>query len=112
MMNVMLINGQEAVIQFDPEINLFRGEFIGLSGGADFYGPDIHTLQKEGELSLKTYLQACAEQGIEPRKQFSGKLSLRLGTQTHERAAIVAAARGKSLNEWILQTIEAAIAAA
>ena len=36
MMNVMEINGVKAIIAFDPEIAMFRGEFVGLSGGADF----------------------------------------------------------------------------
>ena len=35
MMNIMEINGVKAVIAFDPEINMFRGEFVGLNGGAD-----------------------------------------------------------------------------
>ena len=41
MKNTMIINGHRAVIQYDPEIELFRGEFIGLNGGADFYAADI-----------------------------------------------------------------------
>ena len=31
----MEINGYRAIIQFDPGIDMFRGEFIGLNGGAD-----------------------------------------------------------------------------
>ena len=45
MMNVMEINGVKAVIAFDPEINMFRGEFVGLNGGADFYSTDIDGLR-------------------------------------------------------------------
>ncbi|STY64445.1 Uncharacterized protein encoded in hypervariable junctions of pilus gene clusters [Mannheimia haemolytica] len=37
MRNIMDINGYKAVIAYDPETELFRGEFIGLNGGADFY---------------------------------------------------------------------------
>ena len=37
MKNTIDINGHRAVVAFDPEINLFRGEFTGLNGGADFY---------------------------------------------------------------------------
>ena len=48
MKNTMEIDGYKAVIQFDPEIDMFRGEFIGLNGGADFYAPDIAGLRKEG----------------------------------------------------------------
>ena len=40
-MNTMTINGYQAVIAFDPDIQLFRGEFVGLNGGADFYAADV-----------------------------------------------------------------------
>ena len=38
-MNTMTISGYQAVIAFDPDIQMFRGEFAGLNGGADFYAP-------------------------------------------------------------------------
>lgn len=67
--NVVEINGFQAVIQYDPEIDMFRGEFINLSGGADFYAKDIEGLQKEGETSLRVFLEMCKEDGVEPRKK-------------------------------------------
>ena len=39
MKNIMEIDGHKAVISFDPDIGMFRGEFLGLSGGADFMPP-------------------------------------------------------------------------
>lgn len=44
----MKIVGHQAVIAFDPGIELFRGEFIGLNGGADLYASDMAGLQREG----------------------------------------------------------------
>ena len=32
-MNTMTINGYQAVIAFDPDIQMFRGEFVALNGG-------------------------------------------------------------------------------
>lgn len=100
MQNTMTIDGHQAVITFDPEIQMFRGEFLGLNGGADFYAKDVKGLQREGKISLRVFLDACAEDGVEPRKSFSGKFSLRVDPSTHEAAAIAAAAHGKSLNQW------------
>ncbi len=37
MNNVIEIGGEKAVIALDPEIQMLRGEFFGLNGGADFY---------------------------------------------------------------------------
>jgi len=49
-MNVMEINGSKAVIAYDPDINLFPGEFIELSGGADLDAADVDTLPRRGHL--------------------------------------------------------------
>ena len=68
MRNTMEINGYKAVIQFDPDIDMFRGEFIGLNGGADFYARDVAGLRKEGAVPLKVFLEMCEEDGVEPRK--------------------------------------------
>lgn len=100
MQNTMTIDGYRAVITFDPEIQMFRGEFLGLNGGADFYAKDVEGLQREGKISLKVFLDACTEDGVEPSKNFSGKFSLRVDPSIHEAAAIAAAAHGKSLNQW------------
>jgi len=107
-MNTMTINGYQAVIAFDPDIQMFRGEFVGLNGGADFYAKDVEGLRREGAISLKVFLDACAEEGVEPRKHFSGKFSLRVDPSTHEAAAIAAAARGQSLNQWAADSLRQA----
>jgi predicted HicB family RNase H-like nuclease len=61
-MNIMEINGYRAVIQYDPEIEMFRGEFIGLNDGADFYAKDVNNLRQEGEISLRVFLEMCREE--------------------------------------------------
>ena len=107
-MNTMTINGYQAVIAYDSGIQMFRGEFVGLNGGADFYAKDVDGLRHEGEISLRIFLEACAEEGVDPRKHFSGKFSLRVDPDLHEAAAIAAAARGQSLNQWAAEAIRQA----
>jgi predicted HicB family RNase H-like nuclease len=107
-MNTMTIKGYQAVIAFDPDIQMFRGEFVGLNGGADFYAKDVDGLRHEGEISLRVFLEACAEDGVNPRKHFSGKFSLRVDPELHEAATIAAAAHGQSLNQWAAEAIRQA----
>lgn len=101
MMNIMDFDGYRAVIQYDPEIEMFWGEFIGLNGGADFYAKDIDGLRREGQLSLKVFLEMCQEDGVEPRKEYSGKFNLRVPSEVHEELAAAAASSGKGLNQWV-----------
>ncbi|MFT0547898.1 type II toxin-antitoxin system HicB family antitoxin [Allopusillimonas ginsengisoli] len=108
MKNVMTIDGQQAVITFEPDIEMFRGEFVGLNGGADFYAPDVTGLRREGELSLAAFLDECAKRGIEPLKRFSGKFVLRVSPEVHAAAATAAAASGESLNQWVAEAIREA----
>ncbi|GJE45807.1 hypothetical protein [Methylobacterium soli] len=62
----MVIDGRRALIAFDREIQMYRGEFVGLTGGADFYARDLEQLRHEGSVSLRVYLDACAERGRAP----------------------------------------------
>ena len=97
-MNVMTVDGYHAKIEFDEEVDLFRGEILGLNGGADFYGQNSKELRAEFKKSLQVFLEVCAEKGIEPRKHFSGKFNLRIPPELHEKLAIAAQAEGKSIN--------------
>lgn len=110
MKNLMEIDGFKATIAFDPEINLFRGEFIDLNGGADFYASDVKSLRREGKVSLKVFLDMCKEDGVEPRKSYSGKLMVRLPSELHQKAATSAASEGKSLNSWLADVVAQATA--
>ncbi|MCH4562736.1 type II toxin-antitoxin system HicB family antitoxin [Halomonas sp. EGI 63088] len=106
MNNIMIIDGHRAVIQYDPDIEMFRGEFTGLNGGADFYADSVAALRQEGEASLRVFLETCRERGIEPRKSYSGKFQVRLPPELHESAVDAAMARGESLNQFVAHAIE------
>ena len=105
MINQMMIDGVKAVITYDSDIELFRGEFVGLSGSADFYASDVAGLKREGEISLRVYLEECQESGIDPFKSFSGKFNVRIPADLHASIVSTAAAQGKSINQWIGETL-------
>ena len=106
MKNIIEIDSHKAVVSFDPEIGMLRGEFLGLNGGADFYARDVDQLSREGAASLRIFLEMCREKGISPFREFSGRFNVRLDPKTHEAAVIAAAAENKSLNEWAAKAIE------
>jgi len=51
-MNVMTVDGYQAKIEYDAGTDLFRGEILGLTGGADFYGKNPKELRAEFRKSL------------------------------------------------------------
>ena len=108
MKNIIEIDGHKAVLSFDPEIGMIRGEFLGLAGGADFYAENVKGLFAEGRKSLQVFLDMCREKGIAPFREYSGRFNVRLDPRTHEAAVAAAAAENKSLNEWVAEAIETA----
>lgn len=110
-MNVMTVDGYQAKIEYDPETDMFRGEILGLTGGADFYGKNPKELRAEFRKSLQVFLAVCNEKGIEPRRSFSGKFNLRIPPELHEKLAIVAQAEGKSINALAQEALRNRVAA-
>ena len=109
-MNVMTVDGYHAKIEYDEELDLFRGEILGLSGGADFYGKNPKELRTEFKRSLKIFFEVCKEKGIEPRRHFSGKFNLRIPPELHEKLAIAAQAQGKSINTLAQEALQKRVA--
>jgi len=108
-MNIMEIDGYKAKIEYDPELDQFRGEILGLNGSADFYGKTPASLRKEFKNSLKVFLEVCKEKGIEPVKNYSGKFNLRITSRLHREIAARATAADKSINEWISETLKLSV---
>ena len=105
-MNMMEVDGYKAKIEYDPELDQFRGEILGLNGSADFYGKSPANLRKEFRNSLKVYLEVCEEKGITPTKEYSGKFNLRIPPRLHSEIAVRATAAGKSINQWVSEILK------
>ena len=108
-MNFMKLDGYHAKIEYIEETDQFRGELLGLAGGADFYGSNPDQLRQEFKKSLDVFLEVCKEQGIEPRRQFSGKFNLRISPELHEKLSITAEAQGKSLNMLAQESLQRSV---
>ncbi len=110
-MNMMTLDGYNAKIEYDAELDVFRGEILGLAGGADFFGKNPKELRTEFKRSLQVFLEVCREKGIEPRRNYSGKFNLRIPPELHEKLAIVAQAEGKSINTLAQEALQQRVAA-
>ena len=108
---MMEYKGYVAAVEFDDSIDVLHGRVVN-SGPypiATFEATDAKELRKEFERSVDEYLEWCAEDGVEPKRPFSGKLNLRLGSELHALVAGAAAAGQVSINSWIVDAIRRAI---
>lgn len=102
--------GYMGVFEFDPESDIFHGTVINTNDVITFYGASVAELRKEMRLSVDEYLAFCREQGRPPEKPFSGKLILRTNPELHRRVALEAARHRLSMNAYLQEILEKAVA--
>ena len=107
MRNTISIDGYRAVIQYDPDIKMFRGEFLDLNGGADFYARDRNDLKREGKNPLQ-FSSRCAARRVSRRAaRFQCTINIRLSPISHARGAAEARSQDKSIDQWITSQMAA-----
>ena len=104
---MMEYKGYTATVEFDDSVGRLHGRVVNSAPYpiATFEATDVDGIRREFRRSIDEYLASCREDGVEPRKPFSGTLNLRLGPELHRQAALTAAEHGVSLNSWIKQAV-------
>jgi predicted HicB family RNase H-like nuclease len=105
-MTPMTYKGYAARIEYSEEDGCFIGHITGITDIVGFHGETVHELRIAFKEAVDDYLGTCAKAGIAPQKPYSGKIMLRVSPELHAKAAMAAAARGKSLNALASEALE------
>lgn len=105
MNNTMTYKGYIARVEFDPRDEIFVGRVLGIEDRISFHGETVAKLRAGFHAAVDHYLADCTATGRAPQKPYSGKILLRLPPEVHARAAMMAEARGKSLNQWAAEVL-------
>jgi predicted HicB family RNase H-like nuclease len=110
-MNTMTYKNFVARVEYSEEDGCFVGHIAGIRDVIGFHGEIVAELRAAFEEAVDDYMATCKKLGQAPNKPYSGQFRLRLAPELHARAAMVAEARGKSLNTWVSDVIEKNLAA-
>jgi predicted HicB family RNase H-like nuclease len=104
----MEYKGYTGHAEYDDVAEIIHGQIVGIRDVVTFQGRTVDELRQAFKDSVDDYLAMCAEDGVEPQKPFSGKFNVRLRPEVHRQVSLAAAAKGKSLNAWVAETLERA----
>ncbi len=106
--NIMEIADHSALISFLPAVGAFRGKFIGLSGHCEFFADSIQGLMREGEASLREYLEDCMNAHVDPydRQGNIKTFTFRYPGWMSEGINAKAEMKGNSVNTYLLDLVE------
>ncbi|MFH1635300.1 MAG: type II toxin-antitoxin system HicB family antitoxin [Chloroflexota bacterium] len=102
--------GYQGTAEFDYDAGIFFGEVIDLRDVITFQGQSVEELEQSFRDSVEEYLKFCEEMGRTPDKPFSGKFNVRISSAMHRKLVVQARRDDKSLNQWVSDTLEKAIA--
>ena len=75
-----------------------------------FQGQSVAELKKAFKESLEDYFAFCASRGEEPDRPFSGQFVTRIPPELHRQVNLAARLAGKSLNAWLSEQLQSAVA--
>lgn len=104
-MNTMNYKNYAAKIEYSDEDDCFIGHIAGINDVIGFHADSVAELHAAFEEAVDDYIETCIKLGRVPQKPYSGRILLRIPPEIHARVAMMAEARGKSLNSWMMELL-------
>lgn len=105
-MNELAYKGFTGSVNASIEDNCLIGEVLFINDRIIYEGQTIAEIKTAFEVAIDQYLEYCARHNKQPSKPYSGTFNVRTGPELHRLAAKEAYKSGKSLNEYIVQSIK------
>ena len=94
-------------IEYSEPDNLLFGKVLGLNRVLISYqGKNIDELKRDFIDGIENYLESCKEKGIKPPKSYTGAFNVRIPSEVHSEAVLMAQDEGITLNAFVRMAIE------
>lgn len=109
MNDILEYKGYYADIHFSANDEVFFGKLLGINDLISFEGDSVKELKAAFIEAVDDYLETCEEIGKEPEKIYKGSFNVRLPSEVHREAALIAALKKVSLNDFVKYSLEKSI---
>lgn len=110
MNDILQHNGYFASVHFSNEDEVFYGKLIGIGDLVLFEADSVKELKSAFVEAVEDYVETCKEVGKHPQKPYKGSFNIRISPDLHRQAATFAAIKKVTLNDFVKQAIDLAIA--
>ena len=105
--NILKYKNFIATVKYSEEDESFIGRIEGIDSVVSFEGQSVKDLKLAFKESVESYLDFCHRKGItETQKSYTGVFNVRIDSDLHRRAVIMAKLRGSTLNAFVKKSIE------
>jgi predicted HicB family RNase H-like nuclease len=104
--SVLEHRGFRGSIEISLDDGIIFGKVLFIEGLISYSGETLSELTQQFCEAVDEYIASCEKRGVEPQKPFSGTFNVRVGSELHKQASIVANTKGISLNEFSRSAFE------
>jgi len=106
MNDILQYKGYYADIHFSSEDEVFYGKLIGINDLVSFEADSVKGLKKAFKDAIEDYLQTCKTLNKTPDKTYKGSFNVRIPSELHKEAAMFAAIKKITLNDFVRYAID------
>ena len=105
--NILKYKNFYATVKYSDEDEAFVGRIEGIDSVVSFEGQSVKELKTAFKEAVESYLDFCHRKGInQTQKSYTGVFNVRVDSDLHRRAAIMAKIHGRTLNSFVKESIE------
>ena len=109
MSDQLLYKGYFGSARYSAADEVFYGKLEGIDDLVNYEGESVKELIKAFHEAVDDYVEMCQRLGKEPNKTYKGSFNVRIPVDMHREAAIYAASKDISLNDFVKTAIQVAL---
>lgn len=109
MSDLLTYKGYYGSARYSAADEVFYGKLEGIDDLVNYEGTSVQELIKAFHEAVEDYLETCKGIGKEPNKTYKGSFNVRIPAELHRAAAIFAAGKDISLNDFVKTAIQNAL---
>lgn len=98
--------GYAGSVQYSPEDEVFHGKLEGIRDLVTYEATDVVSLKRNFEEAVEDYLKTCQKKNRDPQVPYKGSFNVRVGSDLHKRAAVLAFESHKNLNTIVSEALK------
>lgn len=106
MKDLMEYKGYYGSVHYSDDDQVFHGKIEFIRSLVSYEGTDVKGLRAAFEEAVDDYLQLCKDKKKEPDIPFKGSFNVRVGSDLHRRAALIARNNNTNLNNIVVDALE------
>jgi|ERR1019366_312327 predicted HicB family RNase H-like nuclease len=106
MSDILQYKGYYASVNFSVEDDVFYGKIIGINDLVSFEGTSVTELKQSFQEAVEDYLETCSQIKKVPEKTYKGSFNVRIPSELHRQAALIAIMKNMSLNDFVRFAID------